>query len=83
MVRQTEEDLALVECFASGACAIMPACRLRGVLGEAFAAFLAVLDRYSLADLLRGGEGMATAKLLGMLTTLDITDGRLATRLAE
>ena len=43
VVRQTEEDLALVACFANGICAITPACRLRGVLGEALAAFLAVL----------------------------------------
>jgi Rrf2 family transcriptional regulator, nitric oxide-sensitive transcriptional repressor len=67
VVRQTEEDLALVACFANGTCAITAACRLRGVLGEALAAFLAVLDRYSLADLLRGGEGLATAKLLSLL----------------
>jgi Rrf2 family transcriptional regulator, nitric oxide-sensitive transcriptional repressor len=66
VVRQTEEDLALVACFANGACAITPACRLRGVLGEALAAFLGVLDRYSVADLLCGGQGAATAKLLGL-----------------
>lgn len=28
-----------------------PRCRLRGVLGEALAAFVATLDRYTLADL--------------------------------
>jgi Rrf2 family nitric oxide-sensitive transcriptional repressor len=66
VVRQTEEDLVLVECFANGVCAITTACRLRGVLSEALAGFLSVLDRYSLADLLREGEGLATAKLLGL-----------------
>ena len=45
VVRQTEDDLALVECFASGACAITAPCRLRRVLGEALAAFFAVLWR--------------------------------------
>lgn len=66
VVRQTEEDLALVECFANGACAITPSCRLRKVLGEALAAFLAVLDRYTLADLLAEGAAPDLALLLGL-----------------
>lgn len=66
VVRQTEEDLALVECFSGGACAITPSCRLRRVLGEALAAFLAVLDRYTLADLLGDGDGAAVAMMLGL-----------------
>jgi Rrf2 family nitric oxide-sensitive transcriptional repressor len=53
LIRQTENDWALVECFASdGHCRIMPACRLPAILDEALAAMLAVLDRYTLADLL-------------------------------
>jgi Rrf2 family nitric oxide-sensitive transcriptional repressor len=53
VVRATEGSLALVECFdaASARCVIEPACGLRPVLHEALAAFLAVLDRYTLADL--------------------------------
>jgi Rrf2 family nitric oxide-sensitive transcriptional repressor len=52
VLRETEESLALVECFeADGDCAIEPACGLRGALQEALAAFLAVLDRTTLADL--------------------------------
>ncbi|WP_419952432.1 Rrf2 family transcriptional regulator [Methylobacterium sp.] len=66
VVRQTEEDLALVECFANGACAITPSCRLRKALGEALAAFLAVLDRYTLADLLAEGAAPDLAFLLGL-----------------
>lgn len=50
VVRQTEEGFELVEC---GSCVIAPACGLTGVLDEALAAFMAVLDRYSLADLLK------------------------------
>src|SRR5690349_3030902 len=46
VVRHTEDDLDLVEC---GTCVIQPACGLTGVLGEALGAFLAVLDRYTLA----------------------------------
>ena len=66
VVRRTEEDLALVECFSGGACAITPSCRLRRALGEALAAFLAVLDGYTLADLLGGGDGAAVALMLGL-----------------
>ncbi|CAN5406103.1 Rrf2 family transcriptional regulator [soil metagenome] len=52
VVRATEPDFALVECFApDNRCLITPRCRLRGVLQEALAAFVATLDRYTLADL--------------------------------
>jgi Rrf2 family nitric oxide-sensitive transcriptional repressor len=50
LVRQAEEEGERVEC---GACAIAPACELVGVPGEALAAFMAVLDRYTLSDLVR------------------------------
>lgn len=55
VVRRTEPDMALVPCFAPapGSCPIVPACGLRGALDEARQAFLDVLDRYSLADLVR------------------------------
>lgn len=66
VVRETEDDLALVECFSAGSCAITAPCRLRRALGEALAAFLAVLDRYTLADLLGGSEGDEIARLLGL-----------------
>ncbi len=54
VVRFTEEDLSLVECFQGGGgrCRIEPACVLRQALGEALEAFLSVLDGYTLADLL-------------------------------
>jgi Rrf2 family nitric oxide-sensitive transcriptional repressor len=52
VVRATEPDFDLVECFAAvGGCRITPTCRLRGVLGEALFAFVSVLDGYTLADL--------------------------------
>ena len=50
VVRQTEQGFELADC---GSCVIAPACGLSGVLNEALAAFMAVLDRYTLADLLR------------------------------
>ena len=45
-------EAELVGCVGSpnGDCVVAKACRLRGVLGEALLAFLAVLDRYTLAD---------------------------------
>lgn len=49
VVRQTEEGFQLVDCTN---CMIAPACTLPRVLNEATAAFIAVLDKYSLEDLL-------------------------------
>lgn len=49
LVRRTEGHQTVVDC---GSCAIGPACGLTGVFNEALAAFFAVLDRYTLADLL-------------------------------
>jgi Rrf2 family nitric oxide-sensitive transcriptional repressor len=53
VVRRTEGSMALVECFNrdTNTCLLSPACGLKGVLREAFDAFLAVLDRATLADL--------------------------------
>lgn len=55
VVRRTEPDMALVPCFApdDASCAIYPSCALRGVLSEAGDAFLSVLDKRTLADLVR------------------------------
>ncbi|KKC26435.1 Rrf2 family transcriptional regulator [Sphingomonas sp. SRS2] len=60
VVRHGEPDLNLADCDA---CVIAPACGLNGVLGEALAAFLAVLDRYTLADISR--QRVDLAALLG------------------
>lgn len=53
VVRTTEDSLILVECFAreTNTCVVSSACGLRGPLDEALAAFFAVLNKYSLADL--------------------------------
>jgi Rrf2 family nitric oxide-sensitive transcriptional repressor len=55
VVRQTEQSFALVACFEAGdgMCPIAPACSLAPALDEALQAFLAVLDKYTLADLTR------------------------------
>lgn len=54
IVRETEEDFHMVECFNSGTnhCVLSPVCGLRSVLGEALAAYLAVLDKYTIADII-------------------------------
>ena len=55
VVRACEDDMRIVECFDSqtNTCPIANACALPSVLDEASTAFLSVLDRYTLADLLK------------------------------
>lgn len=55
VVRHTEEDFNLADCDS---CLIAPACGLTGVLKEALGAFLAVLDRYTLADLMTNRQDL-------------------------
>ncbi|KRB85748.1 Rrf2 family transcriptional regulator [Sphingomonas sp. Root710] len=61
VVRHGEPDLVLADC---GSCVIAPACGLNGALGEALGAFLAVLDRYTIADVTRRRTDLAA--LLGL-----------------
>ena len=69
VVRFTEEDMALVACFQppgeGGGCVLLNVCGLQSLLGEALAAFLAVLDSRTLADLLAGRNRPAMAARLG------------------
>jgi Rrf2 family transcriptional regulator, nitric oxide-sensitive transcriptional repressor len=62
VVRCTEPDMALVTCFepVAASCAIKGCCVLRGALERAREAFLEVLDRYSLADLVRPRSRLRT-----------------------
>lgn len=55
VVRGTEDDLALAACFGAEGCIVGGVCGLERALHEALAAFLAVLDRHTLADLVRPG----------------------------
>jgi Rrf2 family transcriptional regulator, nitric oxide-sensitive transcriptional repressor len=60
MVRETEEDLAVMGCLAeTGFCRIEGCCVLRRALREATLAFLQTLDGYTLADLLAPGARLA------------------------
>lgn len=54
-IRHTEDSFALVDCAP---CIIAPACGLTSVLAEALAAFMAVLDGYTLEDLLSRRQGL-------------------------
>jgi Rrf2 family transcriptional regulator, nitric oxide-sensitive transcriptional repressor len=65
VVRRTEPDLELVACFGETRhCVIEEGCVLRHALGAALQAFLAVLDRYTLADLIEPRQTLAA--LLGV-----------------
>lgn len=63
IVRLGEETETVVECTdrEDCQCRLFPACRLKEALDEAAAAFFAVLDDYSLADLLKQPSKMRTA----------------------
>jgi Rrf2 family nitric oxide-sensitive transcriptional repressor len=78
VVRRTEPDLALVPCFepTNSSCVITPACKLRRALHEARAAFLAVLDGYSLADLVDNREVLRELFARGPQSTLGANDER-------
>ena len=65
LVRAMESDFAIAECFGqNNQCVLTPACSLRTVLGEALEAFLAVLDGYTLEDILPGRRRKALVKIL-------------------
>jgi Rrf2 family transcriptional regulator, nitric oxide-sensitive transcriptional repressor len=55
VVRDTERVIAPTECLEAGGghCRIARVCRLRGVMSEALDAFHAVLDRFTLHDLVQ------------------------------
>lgn len=55
VVRICEGDRPVLECLEPGPvrCCIAPACRLVGIIDDAFEAFYAELNRHTLADLVR------------------------------
>lgn len=63
VVRATEPDFALVECFATGSrCVITKRCQLPEVLNEALNAFVGTLDRYTLADIMLAKRDFAVPR---------------------
>jgi Rrf2 family nitric oxide-sensitive transcriptional repressor len=66
VVRHTEPDMNLVDCFASGpSCRLTPTCVLKSALQQGLRAFLRELDKYTLADLI------APERALSNLLSLD------------
>ena len=64
VVRDTEDRLDVIGCLeGAGFCRIQRACVLRGILGEATDAFLAVLDRQTLADLIKPRKALSSLLL--------------------
>jgi Rrf2 family nitric oxide-sensitive transcriptional repressor len=74
VIRNAETNLQVVECFdvSTNTCPILPVCQLKPVLSEALNAFLGVLDRYTLADLLNNSRRRTSlAKLLAVSHSLN------------
>ncbi|WP_428420724.1 RrF2 family transcriptional regulator [Methylibium sp.] len=67
VVRQTEGAAMPAECFdkATNTCSIARVCRLHGVLKEATDAFYAVLDKYTLEDLVHNREALSRVLFIG------------------
>jgi Rrf2 family transcriptional regulator, nitric oxide-sensitive transcriptional repressor len=65
VVRTTETDFTLVECFdpAINQCRLSSHCRLQGVLARALQAYLAELDGVTLADLVEPAPSAPAAAL--------------------
>ncbi|MDH3232698.1 MAG: Rrf2 family transcriptional regulator [Alphaproteobacteria bacterium] len=61
VIRNCEDDMAVVECFdpSTNECRIAGACVFNWVLDDALGAFMAVLDRHTLGDLLSPAERIA------------------------
>jgi Rrf2 family transcriptional regulator, nitric oxide-sensitive transcriptional repressor len=63
IVRLGEESETVIDCLdgENHLCRLLPVCRLKGVLDEAAAAFFAVMDRYTLADIVKQRPKMKIA----------------------
>jgi Rrf2 family nitric oxide-sensitive transcriptional repressor len=60
VVRRTEPDFTMVECFnrQHNECVLAPSCELQDALAKATKAYLAVLNEFTLADLLRNSGSL-------------------------
>ena len=60
VVRLGEESDTVIDCMdrSNRTCRLLPCCCLKGVLDEAASAFFAVLDGYTLADLVKQSSKM-------------------------
>ena len=62
VVRATETDFRLVECFdaATNACTLSPACRLKHLFNDALSGYFKALDGATLADMTQGPAAAAS-----------------------
>lgn len=69
VVRSTETDFNMVECFdpLTNECCLSESCRLKGVLGQAVQAYLAVLDAVTLADLVAPASPLVGSGVLSIV----------------
>ncbi len=81
VVRKTESDFALVDCFShdngagggqsQGGCVIESHCRLKGVFAAARDAFLAELDKHTVGELAKPANELA--RMLGIVPIIPVT----------
>ncbi|WP_417762670.1 Rrf2 family transcriptional regulator [Shewanella sp.] len=72
LVRDLEHSLEPVDCNKPY-CRLLPACHLKGILADAVNAYLHVLDRYTLADVVANGN-----ELHGLLPNSDASAARFS-----
>jgi Rrf2 family transcriptional regulator, nitric oxide-sensitive transcriptional repressor len=65
VVRATETDFRLVECFdaATNACTLSPSCRLKHLFDDALAGYFKALDGATLADMTQGQPSPSAARV--------------------
>jgi Rrf2 family transcriptional regulator, nitric oxide-sensitive transcriptional repressor len=65
VVRATETDFRLVECFdaATNACTLSPSCRLKHLFDDALAGYFKALDGATLADMSQGQPSPSAARV--------------------
>lgn len=83
VVRLTETDFDLVECFnrERTGCGLDASCRLQGILYRARHNFLAELDQYTLLDLMQpigrsADSGLATVLGMPVRSSVELTPGQ-------
>jgi Rrf2 family transcriptional regulator, nitric oxide-sensitive transcriptional repressor len=83
--RASEPSLKIVECFdpETNTCPIAPVCGLQNVFGEAAVAFLQVLDRYTLQDMMKQSGPHRYMELFKNYQFLVAPNGRIPQRVPE
>lgn len=72
VVRLTEMDFDIADCEN---CTLGGECKLTSVFAKATAAFLAVLDRYTLADIIKSGDPLRALLHLGVVSRKRVRGG--------